>query len=156
MPFSDKSRPPTHAAVELSTLLRLAGEIQDAAGSGPVTPGLLEDVAADQGVPRSHLYAAAAVVPDLSFERRSAVRFVVCAGGCQQWGALERLEQLLQLREGRIARGEPPFDVHPRACLDRCDFSPVLQIETGEGIALLPLATAEKVAAAIEHLFEEG
>jgi NADH:ubiquinone oxidoreductase subunit E len=155
MSFPGAMRPPTHAPVDLTRLLRLGGELEEAAPAGVLTAEIIEDVAQSQGAPRSHVYAAAAVATQLGFERRHPVALVVCAGNCQQWGALEGLEQILQLRERRLADGKPAFDVRTRPCLDRCDFSPMVALETKDGVAAIPFANREKVAAAVSAVLDE-
>src|SRR5438105_2199065 len=111
MSFSCSGRPPTHRPVELDRLLRLASALEDAAPDGRVTPERLEAVAEDEGAPRTHLLAAAALVPGLSVPRLHPCALVHCVGACQQWGALDRLEQSLRARDARLARGAEGFDV---------------------------------------------
>jgi NADH:ubiquinone oxidoreductase subunit E len=146
------SRPPTHRPLELEKLVRLSIELRDVAVDGEVTPEIVEGVACDQGVPRGHVYAALAVSPDLRLRPSAAVAFTVCAGGCQQWGSLERLEQLLAARELRLARGAPAFDVRTRSCLDKCDFGPTILVETPHGTVFVLMATKDKVDAALAEI----
>src|SRR5262245_48092954 len=100
------STPATHAPLELDRLMKLGVAIEDAAeqaGTGELTAELLDQIADDSGAELSHLYAATAMTTDLPFARTGEVAFVCCAGGCQGWGALDRIEDLLAIRRDRAA-----------------------------------------------------
>src|SRR3990172_1482795 len=100
------SQPATHRVLELDRLMKLGVTVEDAAESAGVaelSAELLEQVADETGAEQSHLYAAAAMTPALPFTRSTELTFVCCAGGCQGWGALDRIEDLLTIRRERAA-----------------------------------------------------
>ena len=152
------SRPATHAPLELDRLMKLGIALEDAAeaaGAEQLTPELIADVAADAGVEESHLYAAAAMTTDLPFARTSEVAFICCAGGCQGWGALERLDDLLALQRARAQAGQRGFDVLARSCIDRCAQAPAVLVVTPGGQALITDATADSLAEAVAEVCDE-
>lgn len=136
--------------MELERLMRLAAALSDA-GGGALTPALIEQVAEDHGVPRSHAWAATIAVPDATFAAEHPVTFIVCVGGCQAWGSLERIEQLLDLRARRLADGRPGFDLRVRPCLDLCQRAPAAIASTPHGTLVLPGVTPEQVAEAVDE-----
>ncbi len=152
------SRPATHAPLELDRLMKLGIALEDAAeaaGVDQLTPELIADVAADTGAEESHLYAAAAMTTDLPFARISEVAFVCCAGGCQGWGALDRIDDLLALQRARAAAGQRGFDVLARNCIDRCAQAPAVLVVTPAGQALITDATRESLAGAVAQVCDE-
>jgi len=149
------AQPPTHAVLDLDRLMKLGVAVENAAeraGTAELSAELLEELADDLGVPASHLYAAAAMTTDLRFARTDAVAFVCCAGGCQGWGSLDRIDQLLALRRARAEAGLPGFDVLARNCLDRCAQAPAVLADTGAGTALISPATGERLGDAVAEL----
>lgn len=146
------SRPPTHQSLPLPKLMDLATALEEAADGKPLTVDQIEDVASEQGAPRAHLYAALTMNPNLQLAREHQVGFIVCAGGCQQWGSLDRLEQLLRLRERQLDAGEPAFDVHVRGCLDKCEHAPVIAAFSPDGAAVIPQADEASVADAVAQV----
>ena len=147
--FSPKpvpSRPATHGSLDLTQLMRLGGEVEEAlnmAGDDALDVALLEDLAGDLGVPISHLFAAAALTTQLPFAQGDGPAFTVCAGGCQRWGALPVLEALVVERERRAQAGEPTFEIHAKRCLDQCDKAAVVAVRTQHGTGLLAEVTPE-------------
>ena len=149
------SQPATHSPLELDRLMKLGIAVEDAAeaaGTEELDGDLIEQVADDTGAAPSHVYAAAAMTTDLRFARTAEVSFVCCAGGCQGWGALDRIDDLVALRRERAAAGLPLFDVHARNCLDRCADAPSVLAVTASGQALITGATRAKLAEAIADL----
>ncbi len=141
--------PPTHAALDLPRLMKLASRVEELAADGAVSPAAIDELAQDEGLERSHLYAALVLCDGVEIARSHRVQLAVCTGGCQQWGALERIEDLLAARERRGLE----FDLVPRACLDRCDRAPAIEVHTPDGIAVIPGATRDSVAEALADLF---
>jgi len=141
--------PPTHTPIPPERILPIAQELMGK-GRGPLTTSDLESVAESAGVPVSHAYVAAGMLPFARFEQEHEVTFVVCSGGCQRYGSLELLERLLETREQRIEAGEPAFDVQTRGCLDACSHAPAVQVRTKEGVGTIPKATFENLEEALE------
>jgi NADH:ubiquinone oxidoreductase subunit E len=144
--------PPTHKPVPMQKLMNLLMELEDVAEGGVLGADAIEDCATEQGVPRAMMYAAAVLSPELRFAKESDVAFVCCAGGCQEWGAVDVIEQLLRLRRSRLDEGKPAFDVHARMCLDRCENAPMVVAISPDGMAAIPAADAAKLAEAVEQL----
>lgn len=145
------SRPPTHQRLDLSRLAKLAAELEEIAEDGAVTSEAVEDLAFERGVGPEEFYAALATT-DLELRREHEVRFEVCAGGCQEWGALPLIEHLVDVRAERLEDGEPAFDIIPRACLDQCNKAAAVVAAGPDGHALIPEATADGLDEAIDEL----
>jgi NADH:ubiquinone oxidoreductase subunit E len=143
------SRPPTHNELDLDKLSKLGLELDDIADDDLVRLDDLEELAQTLGVDESALLAAAALVTDYQIARDCDVQFVVCAGGCQKWGALDLLDELVRLRRDRLDAGQPAFDIATRGCLDRCQDAAAVIVNTADGAATLPQATPEQLAAAV-------
>ncbi len=122
------------------------------AAGGKVTADLLATLAGELDAPLAHLYIAAGFLPMLGFARESETIFLVCSGGCQQYGAVPVVETLLSLRDERTAAGKPGFDVHTRGCLDRCQQGAMVAVFTGAGAAGIAMATPESIAQAVADL----
>jgi NADH:ubiquinone oxidoreductase subunit E len=152
------SRPATHSPLELDRLMKLGIALEDAAeaaGTEQLSAELIAQVAADTGADESQLYAAAAMTTDLPFARTCEVAFVCCAGGCQGWGALDRIDDLLALQRARGAAGRRGFDVLARNCIDRCAQAPAVLVVTAAGQALITDATADKLAEAVAEVCDD-
>lgn len=121
--------------------MKLASRIEDAATDGSISREAIDELAEDAGVDRAQLYAAAVLCDDVAIDRRHHVQLVFCTGGCQQWGALDRLEHALAARD----RGNLPVDIVPRACLDRCEHAPAVELHSPDGLAVLPAATDDSI-----------
>ena len=145
-------RPETHKPASPMKLMELGLAVEEEAEGELVSVELIEDVADDEGVPVALVFAGAALIPGLNHERASDVRFEVCTGQCQSWGALERLKQLVALRLGAQGERKASFDVVPVECLDRCDKAPVMIVHTPEGVAALDRVEELELRAAVDQL----
>lgn len=143
--------PPTHAPIPPEKLQEIARPLAASHQEGSITFEDVERIAAEKGVPRTWVLATAGLM-GLRLPQRHEVAWVACVGGCQAYGALERLEQLLRAREQREQAGARSFDIHPVRCLDACMRGPVLRIHTPEGVAMIDRADEAKVAAALAEL----
>lgn len=156
LPIIGKPRPEqpaTHKPLELDRLMKLGVSVEDAAEDADdelVTTDMLEELGEDLGVPVSHLLAATAMTTDLELAREEEVTFVCCAGGCQGWGALERIDQLFDLRRERADAGKPLFNIHARNCLDQCQQAPVVLVHGPDGVAMIDQADADKLSEAVD------
>jgi NADH:ubiquinone oxidoreductase subunit E len=139
-------------ALEFPRLMKLAAEVESAACDGVVSTAAIDELALDSGMERAHLYAAAVLSDDVQIERAHPVQLLVCVGGCQQWGALDRVEQLLRARDER----KLALDVVPRACLDRCEHAPAVEVHTPDGVAVIAGASQDAIAEALADLFPDG
>ena len=148
------NREPTHKALDHRKLMNLGLVVEEAADGEPVTCSALDELALENGVDASHLYAAIAITTEIEIAREHDVAFVACAGNCQHWGALECIEHLATMRQQRMDAGQPGFDIQARTCLDQCEHAPVLQVQTTSGTALLQRATPETLTDAIAHAIE--
>ncbi|PRP92074.1 glutaredoxin 3 [Enhygromyxa salina] len=148
------SRPETHQLVDPMKLMELGLTVEGETEGEPLTLALIEEVAGDEGAPLQLVMAGVALMDELELERESDVCFRVCTGRCQSWGALDRLEHLLSLRQDDRGDGKPSFDIEPVECLDRCDRAPAVVVVTEDGIAGLDAARDEDLSAAVEQLCE--
>jgi NADH:ubiquinone oxidoreductase subunit E len=126
----------------------------EAEGAELLTPQLVEDLAADLGVPELHVYAAAANLTEIGCDASAPIRFELCLGGCQAWGAGELLDHLL-LRHAQQRDDERDFGIVVKPCLDKCQAAPVVLVHTPDGPAGLPKATTAQLDESLEHLFGE-
>jgi NADH:ubiquinone oxidoreductase subunit E len=134
--------------------MQLAPELDEAfedGGHERLTPELIEEFAADIGASEGQLCAVAAMMTDIAWDESAPVRFEVCVGGCQSWGALPVLDKLLKLRSKRVEEGAPSFGVVPKRCLDKCDRASVVIVKTPDGTAGLSEASPETIAEAVEQ-----
>ena len=136
-------------------MMNLGLAVEDAAAGEAITAGALEELALEQGVDISHLYAAAATTTDVEFAREHEVAFVACGGNCQNWGALECIEHLVTLQQERRDAGKDTFDVLARSCLDRCEHAPVVILRTPHGDAVIPAADRTSLGAAVGQAFDQ-
>ena len=126
----------THPEIALDKLMRMAGDLDDIADAGSVRAEAIDELSDDLGIAREKLYAALALSQaELTLEHQ--VQFVVCTGGCQGYGALECVRELLDIREDRLESEDPSFDVVPRPCLNRCQDAPVVELRSPGGSAVL-------------------
>ena len=132
------------------TQAQLGQFVDRAAVNQPIRCATLQKLAAEHGVPPAHIFAAAANATTVEFVREHKTAFVVCAGNCQEKGALDHLAYLLEKREPRLkAWFKKAFDVETRGCLNRCDHSPVVRVHTRDGVFYLDRATREDIDEAI-------
>lgn len=148
-------RPPTHKALDVARLARHAADLDEIAEDGMVSAEAIDDLAFERGVDVQELYAALAI-SELVIRREHEVRFEVCAGGCQEWGALDVIGHLLEARAERIDDGAPAWDVVPRPCLDQCRHAAAVIAAGPAGHALIPEATSEKLDEAIAELVDSA
>ncbi len=144
------SRSPTHLDVELGKLAALGLEAEELADDGVIEMPALLELAEDRGKPVSHYLAALALSDDVALapgDRDTGTRIKVCAGSCQQWGALDLLEHLAT-RWSRAAT----FTIVPVSCLDRCDRAAVCVIDSADGSLVLEEATKKRLDEALDAL----
>lgn len=150
-------RPATHTPIALERLTQLATKLEDALaaeGEDKLTPDLVEIIAGDLGAPEAHVYAAAATLTDIACDSGQPIRFEVCVGGCQSWGAVQILDHLLLRHAERRADELPVFSVVAKRCLDKCAHAPVVLVHTQDGSAGISRATSDKIDEALEQLFD--
>ncbi|MEO8844170.1 MAG: hypothetical protein ABI591_03035 [Kofleriaceae bacterium] len=140
------TRSPTHADVDLSRLSAMGLEIEDIAHDGEVDLPSLVILAEDRGRPVSHYLAAIPLTDDLHVAGEGAV-LKICAGSCQQWGALDLLEHAVERWQQRAH-----FKLVPVACLDRCDQAPACELHGDHGQLVLAPATAAALDEALDQL----
>ncbi len=148
-------RPETHDPADTMKLMNLGLELEEEADGEPVTFEMMEELADDHGVPLKLVVAGAALVDDLELANDAEVRFRVCTGRCQSWGALDRLEHLISLRRQDRGDGKPNFDIEPVDCLDRCEHAPSMIVVTDHGIAGLDNVSEADLDTAVQQLCEE-
>lgn len=144
-------RPPTHKPVDFAKLANLGMEIEDLADGGPLALETLIDYASEQGKAPSHLLAATALSTEVAMAPAAAT-FTVCAGTCQQYGALPLMDALCAQWEQRRDDGKSLFTIAPRRCLDRCADGPVVTLTTADGTAVIPRATVQAMTEAVAAL----
>jgi NADH:ubiquinone oxidoreductase subunit E len=141
------SRSPTHLDVELGKLAALGLEAEELAEDGAIALPALVELAEDRGKPVSHYLAALALSDDVALASSDGPRIKVCAGSCQQWGALDLLEHLAT-RWSQAAT----FTIVPVSCLDRCDRAAVCVIDGADGALVVEEATIAKLDEALDTL----
>jgi NADH:ubiquinone oxidoreductase subunit E len=152
--FGGPPRVPTHSQLPMPRLIELGTRLAGRCPGGEFTVDDAAAVAEAAGCPVSHVYAAAPVV-GVCAAGAASVRFVVCTGGCQGYGSLDRVGQLLELRRGRAGAGKADFDVQPIGCLDSCNQGAVIRVHSPGGVALMTRADADKVERAVAQLMDE-
>jgi hypothetical protein len=141
----------THKAIGFDKLMRMAADVEDEADEGKISAEVMSDLSADRGIPEEKLYAALGMSPtELALEHD--VQVLVCTGGCQEYGALDCVKELLRTRDQRMDDGLPAYDVVPRHCLNRCMQAPIVEFRTPDGVGVLPDATPASVAGALEDV----
>lgn len=136
------TRSPTHTDIDPTRLSSMGLELEDLAEDGVVTLKAMTEHAEDRGRPVSHYLAALTLTDDVTLERRPGAVLKVCAGSCQQWGALDLLEHLAE-------RGA---NMLPVACLDRCDQAPACELHGDHGVLVIAPATTSSVDEALAEL----
>lgn len=157
LPTTGAARPPTHTPLDVEALMRVALKLEnalEAEGADALTPELVEVLAGDLGVPELHVYAAAATLTPIPCDSSAPVRFELCLGGCQAWGAGELLDHLLLRHNERRDAEQPNFGIVAKRCLDKCQAAPVVLVHTPDGTAGLPRATPAQLDESLEQLFE--
>lgn len=135
----------THKSIPMDKLMRLTGEVEDIGEDGFVSAEAIDDLSAEQGVPREKLYAALGMSGGVQLKLESKIQIAVCTGGCQEYGALPCVSELLDVREDLQDEGSEAFDVVPKHCLNRCESAAVVELRTPDGTAVLASATPELV-----------
>jgi hypothetical protein len=151
-------RPPTHKPIDLQRLVAIAGELEDAiavANADRLTPEVAEELAADLGASELQIYAAAALMTAIPCDASNPVRFELCIGGCQNFGAGELLEHLLKRHAQRREEDKPLFGIVAKRCLDLCHLAALVVLHTPDGRAGMPLATIAKLDEALALAFAE-
>jgi len=128
-------RSPTHKPLDHQRMMKLGLAVEECADDQPIDCDALEDLALEAGANVSHLFASAAVTTDVEFAREYNTAFTVCGGVCQNWGALDAIEYLVELRRERIDAGQAGFDIIVKSCLDRCEHAPVVVAHSPDGSA---------------------
>jgi NADH:ubiquinone oxidoreductase subunit E len=141
------TRSPTHLDVDMNKLAALGLELEELATDGVVGLAALIELAEDRGKPASHYLAALALSDDVALARGTGPLVKVCAGACQQWGALEVLDHLATRWE-RAAT----FNIVPVSCLDRCDRAAACQIDSAAGVLVIEEASPAKLNEALDAL----
>lgn len=139
----------------MDKLMRLACDVEDVGEDGFVTAEAIDDLSADNGVPREKLYAALGMSGTVQLKLESKIQIAVCIGGCQEYGALPCASELLDMREDLLEEGAPAFDVVPRPCLNKCESAAVVEIRTQDGTAVIASATPELVRSSVEELLAD-
>lgn len=147
------SKAKTHKSLPMDKLMRMAGDVEDIARDGTVRAEDIDDLSADCGVPREKLYAGLGMSGDVTLQLEHDIQFVICTGGCQDFGALPCVRELLDIREERLEDGSPGFDVVPRSCLNRCQSAPVVEVRSKEGNAVIQDATPSSLGDAVDDVF---
>ena len=128
----------------MNRLVNLAVQIEEAfemAGAETLTPALAAEIAADVG---AHVYAAVALMTEIACDASAPVRFEVCVGGCQQWGAMDLVKHLVKRRGD-----DDGYGIVAKNCLDKCEHAAMVFVQTPDGRAGIPSATTAKLDEAI-------
>ena len=149
------TRSPTHEDVPPGRLAAIGLEIEDIADGDEVALRALVELAEDRGRPVSHYLAAIPLATELRLScgdpggapGAAPITVRVCAGNCQQWGALDLLEHLAD-RAGKTAQ----LAIAPVSCLDRCDLAPACEIHGTHGQLVLAPATRAGLDEALRAL----
>ena len=132
------TRSPTHADVPIGRLSSMGLEVEEIADGETVALPALIELAEDRGRPASHYLAAIALATELRVAppTASVLTIRVCAGTCQQYGALDLLDHLAER-----SQKSPTFALAPVTCLDRCDQAPACEVHGAHGVLVLAPAT---------------
>ncbi len=145
-PVKTPTRSPTHADVDMSRLATMGLEVEDIAADGLVTIPALIELAEDRGRPVSH-YLAAIPLGDEVKVAGTGPLLKVCSGSCQQWGALDMLEHVVERWQKH-----PSFRLMPVECLDRCDQAPACELHGDHGQLVIAPATKATIDEALDSL----
>jgi hypothetical protein len=130
----------------MSRLSAMGLEVEDIADDGVVTIPALVELAEDRGRPVSHYLAAIPLGDDVKVAGEGPV-LKICAGSCQQWGALDLLDHAAERWQQRQG-----FRLVPVACLDRCDQAPACELSGDHGQLVLAPATKASLDEALDQL----
>ncbi len=154
LPIAPRSRPQTHTPFDSGRLMAVASELGDAlsaAGGERLTPELVEELSADLDATEAQVYAAAALFTDIPCDTSDPIRFELCIGACQSWGAAKLLDHLLKRHAQRRDAGSQ-FGIVAKRCLDKCDSATLVLVHTPDGTAALPMATIEALDEALAQV----
>jgi NADH:ubiquinone oxidoreductase subunit E len=143
------TRSPTHEDVPLGRLSSMGLELEDIAEDDEVTLAAVIELAEDRGRPTSHYLAAIPLATELRLAQPARLAVRVCAGNCQQWGALDLLDHLAE-RASAAARSA--FSIAPVGCLDRCDHAPAVELHGDHGQLVIAPATKARLDEALAEL----
>ncbi len=145
------TRPTTHRAIEFGKLAKYGSSLEEVAEDGVVDFEAILDLASELGVGAQVLMAA---IPNTELQVKASepIRFEVCVGGCQEWGALDVAERLIDVREQREDDGGTLFDIVPRSCLDKCQSAAAVVVVTPDGRAVIEKATVAAIDEALETI----
>lgn len=121
-------------------------EVEDIASDGEVEIPALVELSEDRGRPVSHYLAAIPLTDDLRVAGEGPV-LKICAGSCQQWGALDLLDHAVERWQKRSH-----FKLAPVACLDRCDQAPACELHGEHGQLVIAPATITALDEALDAL----
>lgn len=141
------TRSPTHQDVPIGRLSSMGLELEDIAEDDEVTLAAVIELAEDRGRPTSHYLAAIPLATELRLAQPTPLAVRVCAGNCQQWGALDLLDHLAE----RVVAGAA-FAIAPTSCLDRCDHAPAVEIHGDHGQLVVAPATKARLDEALVEL----
>jgi NADH:ubiquinone oxidoreductase subunit E len=130
----------------MSRLSAMGLEVEEIAEAGEVTLPALAILAEDRGRPVSHYLAAIPLTDDLRVAGDGPV-LKICAGSCQQWGALDLLDHAVERWQQRSH-----FKLAPVACLDRCDQAPACELHGDHGQLVLAPCTKASLDEALDAL----
>jgi hypothetical protein len=126
-------------------------ELEDIADGDEVRLPALVELAEDRGRPVSHYLAAIPLATELRLAGgdpgAALITARVCAGNCQQWGALDLLDHLAE-RAGTGAQ----LAIAPVSCLDRCDLAPACELHGAHGQLVVAPATRAALDEALRAL----
>lgn len=122
-------------------------------GKSALTPEVAEELAGEVGASAVQVYAAAALMTEIPCDASDPVRFEICIGGCQQWGAAELLGHLLKKHaQRREAGASTNFGIVAKRCLDKCERAAVVLAHSPNGTASFAEAKPEQLDEAIATL----
>jgi NADH:ubiquinone oxidoreductase subunit E len=132
----------------MSRLAAMGLEVEELAedSGGEVTLPALAILAEDRGRPISHYLAAIPLTDDLRVAGDGPV-LKICAGSCQQWGALDLLDHAAERWQQRSH-----WRLAPVACLDRCDQAPACELHGDHGVLVIAPATKATLDEALDAL----
>jgi NADH:ubiquinone oxidoreductase subunit E len=136
-------------------LMSVASQLDDELellGKDALTPEVAEELATEVGASATQVYAAAALMSEIPCDASDPVRFEVCIGSCQQWGATELIDHLLKRHAQRRDQDAPTFGIVAKRCLDKCERAAVVFAHSPDGTASFAQATPDELDEAIETL----
>ena len=135
------TRSPTHESIDPGRLAAMGLDLEDIVHDDAIAVPDLIELAEDRGRPPSHYVAAVALATDYKLAGSGALHLKICAGNCQQYGALDLIDGLLK-----------KVDLVPVGCLDRCDQAPACELHGDHGVLVIAPATVASVGEALSHL----